>query len=262
LEKWLAGLGLLTGSFLAANAFSAHHSLKRVYAYERPTRPPYSVSVIAPGWHEPDKLLETSLSSLKQQSVVQEFPELFDFTFVGCEGANLNIPTNYGYRVLCAPRGKLNARHVGIMNAHGDLIVSVDCDSYYPPNWLNLMLKPFNDRSVVGTSSTTWQERWEYLTALLKLGEYSNRMSGRGSAFLKSAYIATGGFNLNIDQRDILTLLMEEEVGFKKRLERVGKVVLVDAPVIHLGGTSKRGLRGYPRGKGSYATVAKPASII
>jgi glycosyltransferase involved in cell wall biosynthesis len=193
---------------------------------------------------------------LKKQSVVQKYPELFEFIFVGCEGVNVDIPSKYGYSIYCAPRGKLNARHIGIMNSHNDIIVSVDCDCYYPPNWLNLMLRPFYDGSVVGTTSTTWQGQWEHLTALLKLAEYSNRMSGRGSAFLKDAYFASGSFNFNIDQRDIRALLMEEEVEFRKRLERIGKVVLVDAPVIHLGGRAKRGLRGYPRGKSSYAYVS------
>jgi cellulose synthase/poly-beta-1,6-N-acetylglucosamine synthase-like glycosyltransferase len=227
--------------------------LEEVYKYEKPTRPPYRVSVLAPGWHEPDELLETSLSSLKNQTVVYKYPELFEFIFIGCEGVNLNIPKVYGYRILCAPRGKLNARHAGIQASQGDIIVSADCDCFYPPNWLNLILKPFNDSSVVGVSATTWQGLLEYGVALLKLVEYSDRMSGRGSAFLKRAYYETGGFNLDIDQRDIMTLLYEEEVYFKKRLEQVGKVVLVDAPMIHLGGTAKRGLRGYPRGKSSYA---------
>jgi hypothetical protein len=72
-------------------------------------------------------------------------------------------------------------------------------------------------------------------------------MSGRGSTFLRHAYFKTGGFRLNINQRNVRELLLEEEVAFKKRLERVGRVVLVNAPVIHLGGTAKRGLRAYYR---------------
>ena len=197
MREWLVAL-LTAGSFLTANTLSAYSSLRRVYKYEEPTRPPRTVSIVAPGWHEPSVLLDISLSSLKQQSVVQRYPELFEFIFVGCEGVDLDIPAKYGYRILCAPRGKLYARHTGIMNAQGEIIVAVDCDSFYPPNWLNLMLKPFHDPNVVGVTSTTWQGGLEPLIALPKLVEYSDRMSGRGSAFLKDAYIKTDVFKLNI----------------------------------------------------------------
>jgi glycosyltransferase involved in cell wall biosynthesis len=192
---------------------------------------------------------------------VQHYPDLFEFIFVGCEGVDLNIPASLGYKILCAPRSKLYARHTGIVNSKGDIIVSVDCDCFYPPNWLNLVLQPFHDADVVGVSTTTWQGNWEYFVSLLKLAEYSNRMSGRGSAFLKAAYFRTGGFNLGINQRDIKTLLYEEEVNFKQRLERVGRVVLVDAPMIHLGGTARRGLHVYPRGKSAYAQTSSRSLI-
>lgn len=46
-----------------------------------------------------------------------------------------------------------------------------------------------------------------------------------------------------LETGDIRVLLAEEEFGFKSKLERLGRVVLVNAPVIHLGGTAKRGLR-------------------
>jgi hypothetical protein len=37
-------------------------------------------------------------------------------------------------------------------------------------------------------------------------------------------------------------LLVQEEVGFKERLEKMGRVVYVNAPVIHTGSPSGRGL--------------------
>jgi glycosyltransferase involved in cell wall biosynthesis len=247
-RSWAAALAGL-GSFLTANLFTASYSLDQVYRLEEPTRPPYTASIVAPGWHEPSEHLEVSLSSLKRQTVVQKYPELFEFIFVGCEGVDLSIPAKLGYRVLCAPRGKLRARHLGICSARGEVVVAVDCDTYYPPNWLNLMLRPYRSRDVVGTTTTTWQGGLELFTALLKQLEYSQRMSGRGSTFLRQAYFAVGGFNLDADRvwletRDIRLLLYEEEVNFKSRLERLGRVVLVNAPVIHLAKTGAgRGLR-------------------
>jgi hypothetical protein len=192
--KWAVGLAGAVG-YISANSISAHSSFTNVFRYEEPVKPPCVVSVVAPGWFEPDRFLQTSLGSLRKQSVVQRYPEVFDFIFVGCEGVNLQIPAKLGYRILCAPQGKLTARHLGNLAAEGDIIVAVDTDSIYPPNWLN------------------------------------------------------------INQRSLEAMMAEEEVGFKKKLERLGKVVLVDAPVIHLGeGAEKRGLHTYPRGKRVYAS--------
>ncbi|MFP3257071.1 MAG: glycosyltransferase family 2 protein [Candidatus Nanopusillus acidilobi] len=248
MRKWLLAMGLMAGGYVTENSIVALESYKRISNPGEPIKPPSTVSVVVPAWHEPDDLLEISLSSLRKQTVVQWYPELFDFIFVGCEGTNLNIPYKYGYRVLCSPRGKLRARHLGIVNATGDIVVAVDADSFYPPGWLDLMLRPFHDTGVVATTSTTWQGNLEPLVALPKLLVYDNRISGRGSAFRRWAYFVLGGFDLSVDDRYLETgdtniLVEEEEIGFKRRLEVLGKVILVDAPVIHLGGTLPRGLR-------------------
>jgi len=247
-KKWLFALGLIAGSYLALNSITAAESYRRVHSREKPIKPPSTVSVIVPAWREPPELLEKSLSSLKEQTVVKYYPELFEFIFVGCEGVDLRIPFNYGFKILCTPRGKLRARHIGICSAAGDIIVAVDADSYYPPNWLNLMLRPFHDSDVIATTSTTWQGPLEMFVALPKLLIFNNKMSGRGSAFYKWAYFAVGGFDLNADERyletrDINILIAEEEINFKRKLEKIGKVVLVDAPVVHLGVKPGRGLR-------------------
>jgi len=247
MRNWLLVLGSIVG-YLTTNSAVALESYRRVSNPGEPIQPPSTVSVVVPAWHEPDELLEISLSSLRGQTVAQRYPELFDFIFVGCEGTNLDIPSKYGYRVLCAPRGKLRARHLGIVSAAGDIVVAADADSFYPPGWLDLMLRPFHDPGVVATTSTTWEGGLEPLVALPKLLVYSNRMSGRGSAFRRWAYFAVGGFDLSADDRYLETgdtdiLVEEEEISFRRRLEALGRVVLVDAPVIHLGVARSRGLR-------------------
>jgi len=235
-------------AYISANSAVAAYSYRLVNRRREPARPPCRVSVVVPAWHEPEEFLEKSLSSLKDQTVVEEYPDMFDFVFVGCEGVDLSIPLDCGYRVMCAERGKLLARHVGILNSEGDIIVAADADTYYPPSWLDAMLRPFHSRDVVATTSTTWQGWLEAVVGIPKLAVFSMKMSGRGSAFRKWAYFAVGGFDLEADRRyletgDIRILLAEEEFGFKSKLEKLGRVVLVNAPVIHMGGTAKRGLR-------------------
>jgi len=237
----------LITSTIAINTASAVESWNKANALEYPTPPPMKVSVIVPAWHEPRDLLEISLKSLKKQNVVYSYPEMFEFIFVGCEGDDLSVPEKLGYKILCAPRGKLKARHLGTESSSGGIIVSADADSYFPPNWLNLMLLPFHESGVVGTTSTTWHEGAEVFLYLPLNLYYSTKMTGRGCAYLKDAYYKVGGFRLYYDElyektRDPGVMMEEEEFGFMKRLRSIGKVVLVDAPVVHLGEPKGRGL--------------------
>ena len=233
--------------YIGVNTVSALSAWDRVFSLEPPSKPSRKVSVIVPAWHEPDHLLLTSLTSLRNQTVVKTYPDFFDFIFVGCDGVNLSIPRRLGFRVLCTSRGKLKARHVGIEASEGEIIVASDADSFYPPNWLNLVLKSFYKPDVVAVSTPTWFEALEPLIHVPKNLHYSERLSGRASAFLKKAYYLSGGFNLSVDDvyektRDTKVLVEEEEFHFFNRLRRFGKIVFVNAPVIHLGYKTGRGL--------------------
>jgi len=238
---------LSLGAYISANTLSALSAWYRVNSLEPPSKPPCKVSVVVPAWHEPDYLLFTSLSSLRSQTVAQAYPGFFDFILVGCDGINLSIPRRLGFRVLCSSRGKLKARHLGIEASEGEIIVASDADSFYPPNWLNLMLRPFYEPDVVAVSAPTWFGVLEPLVQVPKNLHYSSRLSGRASAFLKKAYYLSGGFNLSVDDvyertKDTSVLVEEEEIRFFDRLKKFGRVVFVNAPVIHLGHKTDRGL--------------------
>jgi cellulose synthase/poly-beta-1,6-N-acetylglucosamine synthase-like glycosyltransferase len=238
---------LSLGAYVSVNTLSALSAWHRVNSLEPPSKPPCKVSVVVPAWHEPDHLLFASLSSLRSQTVVRAYPSSFDFILVGCDGVNLSIPRRLGFRVLCSSRGKLRARHLGIEASEGEIIVASDADSFYPPNWLNLILKPFYQPDVVAVSTPTWFGALEPLIQIPKNLHYSKRLSGRASAFLKKVYYLSGGFNLSVDDvyektRDIKILVEEEEFHFFNRLKRFGKIVFINAPVIHLGHKTGRGL--------------------
>jgi cellulose synthase/poly-beta-1,6-N-acetylglucosamine synthase-like glycosyltransferase len=234
-------------TYIGVNIVSAVSAWDRVFSLEPPVKPPRKVSVVVPAWHEPDHLLFASLSSLRSQTVVQAYPRFFDFILVGCDGINLSIPRRLGFRVLCSSRGKLKARHLGIEASEGEIIVASDADSFYPPNWLNLMLRPFYQPDVVAVSAPTWFGALEPLVQVPKNLHYSSKLSGRASAFLKKAYYLSGGFNLSVDDvyertKDTSVLVEEEEINFFNRLRKFGKIVFVNAPVIHLGHKTGRGL--------------------
>jgi len=222
-----------------------------------PVKPPYKVSIIMPAWHEPDEFLEAALRSLREQNVVKAFPEMFEIIVV--DGvSNKSIVMKYADRLLKAPEGKMRARDYGIRNASGEIIVAVDADCVYPPNWLNEVLKPFHDPNVVGVATPTDFGALDLLVKIPVNILYSAKMLGRGSAFLKSAYFKIGGFP-DVDEHTIGStdeIAIIEEFEFMKRLRQVGEVVFVDVPHIHLGGevTKGRGFEargiphGYPRG--------------
>ena len=221
----------------------------RAYLNEIPEKPVSTVSIIVCGHHEKDNVLEIALSSLRGQNVVKAYPELFELIFVGCEGINLDIVKKYADRIICAPKGKLTARDIGIKNAKGEIIVSADADSFFPPNSLNLLLKPFKCPEVIATTGTTDGNILEPIGyVFFRFVHYSSKIAGRFSAFRKWAYFKIGGFDLT-KQKSVVDMIQEEEIGFKRKLEQYGKVVLVDTMVRHLESPLRRvgGIREYAK---------------
>jgi hypothetical protein len=120
------------------------------------------------------------------------------------------------------------------------MIVSVDSDSWYPTNWLNMMLKPYAQKGVVATTGST-DTGWlmEFLTNMYRNFIYdANTITARTSTFWKAAYFDTGGFDLSVEQNytpdKLDALWQEEELFFKQRMDKLGKVVFVNAPAQHV----------------------------
>jgi glycosyltransferase involved in cell wall biosynthesis len=229
------------------------HSLASVASMfdSSPSPPPARTTIAVCCYREPDNLLETSLSSLASQDIVNLYPQMFELMMVTSGGCSERLAQLYGFRVVRAPRGKLASRDMATRIASGDIIVSADSDTYYPPLWLSRILEPFRDPGVVGVTVPSIEggigAARELLLGLWKHVIYTNKMLGRGSAYRKWAYFSSGGFNLDVDRLyletgDIYLLVDEEEINFMKRLEKIGRVVYVNAPVIHMGSQSNRGL--------------------
>ena len=143
------------------------------------------------------------------------------------------VAEKFDCKVIDAPRGKLNARHLGILKAEADIIVSCDADTIYPPRWLENTIAAFKDDSVVGVTGPRLYSNVWVNDAQRAFYEYCWRFFGSNSAFLRKAYFMSGGFNLSIDQQDSKKMVDEEEVLFKERLQAFGKVVYQpDNPII------------------------------
>jgi len=223
------------GSYLLARKQVFNQSAKLTSVQDK-------VSVISPCWYETNSTMAATLQSLHNQNIVLARPSQFEFITVGCTEVDMKLAAQYSDKTACV-NGKLNARVEGIRMASGSIIVSVDCDTYYPVNWLNMVLAPFENPKVVAVQSVT-DHGMPLSEAVFQLpiqGFYSMRLSGRGSAFRKQAFYDSGGWNLNIDQKNMDQMVLEEELNFKRKMQRLGIVSTVNAPNYHLVTGAKTG---------------------
>jgi len=219
-----AGFGLfswLTNKLYGNMTDSAYNKYAKVY------EPVSTVSIVIPAFNEED-YIEATLRSILSQNILFKYKDYFECIVVDNESTDRTPQIAKQYcQVISAPRGKLNARHAGIKFASGDIIVSCDADTYYPPNWLNLLIYHFRKPGVVAVYSPHLSQG----SGLYKIGMiwYSNlvhsTMSGSSSAFLRNAYFAVNGFNLSIDQFNRQEIQIEEEMVFPAKLKTLGKVV-------------------------------------
>ncbi len=241
----------LTGIAIAATAGILNHKMSNYDS--RVLQPQEKVSIIMPSYNEA-KYIEISAASVRNQDIVQQYPDQFEFILVdsGSTDNTLELAKPYFDKIITAPRGKLTARNLATNLASGDLIVSVDGDSYYPQYWLNSLLEPFNDKlnpkwyGVVAVSGSTYDDKFPrllYLPAwhvfyLVHVGQgQSNFIVGRNSAYYKYAHYLADGFNEHIDQFDFWKVNREEESLYGKRLSNYGNVIYkLNAPCYHLGG--------------------------
>jgi len=203
---------------------SVYNRRARVY------KPAGIVSIVIPAFNEED-YIGTTLRSILSQNIILKHPDYFECIVVNNDSTDRTAEIAKQYcQVIYAPRGKLNARHTGIKHAVGDIIVSCDADCYYPPNWLNLVLRHFYDSEVVAVNApyllqgnmlhkvaSVWR------TSLLP--HLNKKLNGASSAFRKEAYFKVGGFDLSINQFSAEEMMIEEEVVLAGKLRYIGKTI-------------------------------------
>lgn len=233
MNKWLLALTLIGVGTSATTVGADTYMRSEVFNWNSPIKKPLKTTMVIPTLNEEAYIQET-LASLENQNVKVAYPEKFETLLVdsGSEDQTIALAERYPVKIISAPKGKLTARHIGVMRAKGDVIVGVDADTYYPPNYLNLVLRHFHDPRVVGVTSPRLYRRDSNLIinaaviwSNLLEGFVGRRMPGSNSTMSKKAYIETGGFNLAINQFDARAMIKEEEYLFPDRLRRIGKVI-------------------------------------
>lgn len=213
--------------------------------YDTDIQPPAdTVSIIMPAYNEKD-YIEKSAPSIKNQSIIQEYPEYFEFIVVdnGSTDNTMELAKPFADNVIQSNRGKLSARNAGTNISKGNIIVATDSDVYYPPHWLNTILKPFNNPRTVATSGTILDYNFPKLpTPFYVIASAIRRitrplyMYGANCAYYKHIFNKIGQFREDINQFDVYQMMKEEELNFGIRLSRFGEVVYkFNAACIHLG---------------------------
>jgi len=210
------------------------------------TKPIAPVSIIIPAYNE-EEVIERTLRSILTQNIILQYKDFFECIVVDNESTDRTSEIASQFcQVTSAPRGKLNARQVGIDKAVGEIIVACDADCYYPPNYLNLLLRHFYESGVVAVQGVSLDEGNPLQKAMnVWISTLSHsigkRLHGASSAFLKSSYLKTGGFDLSINQFDIEEIMAEEEVALYLKMKALGKVFFdLQACCFHL----SKGLHG------------------
>jgi len=212
-----------------------------------------TVSIIIPTLNE-EQFIEKMLASLTAQSIIREYPNMFELIMIDSGSSDNTVPIaeNFLDNIIRVDiRGKLTARNIATNEAKGNIIVSVDADCIYDYNWLNTLLRPFNDYTnpkydnVVGVNGSTIDYSIDAIPGQINTLSFlfqqkitkRNRMYGRNSAYYKHAFYQSGMFNEDINQFNVSDMVKEEESGFGNRLAKLGKVIYkMNATCIHLGG--------------------------
>jgi glycosyltransferase involved in cell wall biosynthesis len=205
-----------------------------------PTPPPAKVSLQLAAYNE-EPWIPKALESLNNQNVVLAYPEFFEKIVVdsGSTDRTAEIAESYGWTVLQAPKGKLNARDKAIRTTTAEIVVSLDADSVYPYNSLNMLLIHFYNPDVVGVSGSTiyadtlFSKLLSFWNETITYTYMHPRMHGRLSAFRRQAYFQVGGFNLNINQFNLVEIFTEEEFNFWRKLSKVGRCIHELRAVVH-----------------------------
>lgn len=191
----------------------------------------FTVDAIVASLNEED-YLDKTLESLFDQDLLLKNPDDVWVTLAdsGSTDGTLDIARKYDVKVLDVPRGKLTARDAATRASKAEVIVALDADTVYYKDFLSTLTRHFEDPKVVAVGAGRYMRstigQWtEDMGAFLNAMGIWNRLCGGSCAYRKDAYVAIGGFDLSINQKNFYHMVWEEEVRFGHRLSRLGKVV-------------------------------------
>lgn len=176
------------------------------------------VSVIIPALNE-EEIIRDSLCSLRNQS-------FRDFEIIVVDGGStdrtVEISREYTDKVILALGSKIGeARLIGVKEARGNIIVSTDADTIHPPDWLENLVRHFDDPTVVAVGGAIYplnpsETTLAYTAGLNTIANALHWFIGSNMAFRKDVFMKAGGYPL---------LIKGEDWSLSARLAKYGKTV-------------------------------------
>lgn len=197
---------------------------------DAPPAPPAKVTVLVPTLNE-EAYVEDACRSLAAQTLRLHHPGLVEVALVdsGSRDRTVRLALPHVDRVIRAPKGKLSALMHGVSKAQGPIVVEADADGYYPPSWLHRMTRRFHEEDVVAVRGDFRYYDSPVLrrvsVPLRRSLSFVGNFPGGVRAYRRDAFFEAGGFDLSVDQRDFWSVWPEEEFRFRRRLQRLGRLV-------------------------------------
>lgn len=153
------------------------------------------VSVVIPALNE-EVIIEECLSSIRRQTIPVEIILIDN----GSIDKTPVIAERYCDKVLIRPGYTLaQMRDLGALEATGDIIVTTDADCIPPPDWIEKLIKPFQDSKVVAVGGAFRPLNKNPLSSFYcwcsSIIQSSFRLfQGANMAYTREAYLASPGY--------------------------------------------------------------------
>jgi glycosyltransferase involved in cell wall biosynthesis len=201
-----------------------------------PKRP--AISVVIPAFNE-EHFIKKTLDSIFNQSIT-------DFEVIVVDNGSTDrtrmIASELGALVIIEnEKGVGAARHRGFLDAKGEIIATTDADTVVPNNWLEEIVRAFQDnpelvafgglaRLYSGPITARIATRFLYHPFMLIDNFLSGGWSlcGNNMAIRQEAYLTVGGFRTD--------LVIGEDVEISKRLAGIGQVCLSKQLLVYTSG--------------------------
>jgi hypothetical protein len=221
---------ILTGVFLSAAFVAPIRRLARAEAGADHPRPPFDVAIILCAFQE-EATIDESIASIKVAvAKLQGSPLVKRVRVILVDSSPEDVTRRRMASevdvVIEGHAGKLSARHQAMLAEQADIMVAVDADRRYDPDWLMTLLAPFRDPAVVATMGETRNAGAGMSASALCRAVLKLPYNGGNSAFLRSAYFRAP-FDIGLDQGRHKELWLEEEFLFGLTLQAQGRVVHV-----------------------------------
>ncbi|MDD5110996.1 MAG: glycosyltransferase [Candidatus Altiarchaeota archaeon] len=202
------------------------------------------ISVVIPTLNE-ERYIEGCLKSIRSQQVKAEIIVVDSKS----TDKTVEIARKYADKVLEGTPGTISKnRQLGAVKASGDIIVTADADTFYPPDWLERITPYFKDEKTVAVSGPTipmpeeavFMDRAFYFTGNLILWVFHKFgivwFRGSNTAYRKKALMDAGGYNPEIMAR--------EDSDLSQRVAKLGKTVF-DWKIIAMTSMRRRRTTGW-----------------